>query len=543
MKSTQTPQALSGFVSFETDPWLFDLDEYLARAIPDKEMLLYPETRRELTRANPLLFALLYLPHHLKNAQGEISFNLMHLQLYRWAATQWHIPPNLKDARDIFAAPRGAAKSTMITLILPLWAACFGFVKFIGAYSDSESTITNHITTFKTELKSNALLQQDFPGMSLGKHQWTKEEVSSAEGGGEIKDQALFFKTYSGFIFAAKSISSNSLGLKVGARRPDLLILDDCERQGGDYSPLQAEKRRQSIVGGILGQSKPLGARVVMIGTNLMIGSIMDGALKYAKGEEAPGWIEEEGFSVTWWRPFIKRDDGSKQSMWPAVWPTEFLLAEEGKESFQVDFDSQPIAVGGAYWASDDFEYGTIPQEKVSFGILSIDPATTSKRKSDYTAMAIVFYSRELDRYEVVASLQAKLTPSQQRARVESLLSAYPEVTSIYIETTAGGDLWKELFKGIPVKIIEVKPSVSKEMRASRALNVYQTIQPDGSHRVLHRSRFPDLEQQMKAFPNVGNDDLTDSVTQAVGAIEDRVKVDKTKRPGLVAASSNRLRR
>ncbi len=534
---------LPGFVPFDTDPWQFDLDEYLDRAVPDPSYLKYPETRRELTRANPLLFSLLYMPHHLKNADNDITFSLMHLQMYRWAAAQWHQRAGLKDARDAFIAPRGSGKSSMVSLLLPMWAACHGFITFTAAYSDSESTIQNHINTFRNELKNNKLIQQDFPGMSLGRHQWTKEEIID-NGGEEIKDQALFFKTYGGFIFAAKSISSNSLGLKVGAKRPDFILLDDVERQGGDYSPHQAEKRRQAIVGGILGQSKPLGARVVLIGTNLMIGSMIDGMMKHCKGEEGPEWVIEENFRTSWWRPFIRRPDGTKQSMWPAVWSTEFLLAEEGKESFQVDFDSQPMATGGAFWEAKDFKYGTIPEEKVSFGILSIDPAVTSSRKSDYTAMSVVLYSRELNRYEVVYVNQYKITPAQLRAKVEDLLSSHPQITSVYVETTQGGLLWQELFKGIPVKVIEVKPSVSKEMRANRALNIYQTIQPDGLPRVLHRSKFADAEAQMKAFPRVGNDDLTDCITQAIGAIEERVRNDATRsgRKGPVMSRANRRR-
>lgn len=543
MKIAQKPKFLPGFINFSTDPEEFDVDEYLSRAVPDPEMLKYPETRRELTRANPLLFALLYLSEHLQDLEGQFTgFSHFHLSLYKWASATWHQKSNLKDARDAFIAPRGAAKSTMTVLILPMWAACHGFIRFIAAYSDSETTIKNHIDTFKKELKENPLIKEDYPKMYLGKQVWNTDEGGEQ---GEVRDTAMFLKTAGGFIFAAKSISSNSLGLKVGARRPDFIVLDDVERQGGDYSPLQAEKRRQSIVGGILGQSKPLGARVVLIGTNLMIGSMIDGMIKYSKGEDAHPWVEEENFRVHWYRPFLINPDGSKRSMWPSVWPTSFLLEEEGKESFAVDFDSQPIATGGSYWATADFTNGMLPKHKISFGILSIDPAVTSTRKSDFTAMAVVYYSRELDKYEIVHVNQAKLTPAQIRERAEGLCQTYPEITSIYIETTQGGDTWKEILGRIPVKIVQEKPSLSKEMRASRALNVYQTVQEDGTRRAIHRTKFPDLEAQMKAFPNVGHDDLVDSVTQAICAVEGRLREeDKGRsRRGVVAGHANRLRR
>jgi hypothetical protein len=37
------------------------------------ELLSIPEGRIELTKYNPLLFALIYLPHHLQNSKGEIT--------------------------------------------------------------------------------------------------------------------------------------------------------------------------------------------------------------------------------------------------------------------------------------------------------------------------------------------------------------------------------------------------------------------------------------------------------------------------------------
>lgn len=545
METHQKAKFLTGYVPFSTDPYVFDVDDYIQRAVPDPEMLKYPETRRELTRANPLLFAMLYLPHHLKTPTGEMTFSKFHLDLYKWASATWHIRPGLTDARDAFLAPRGAGKSSTLFLTLLMWAACHGFIKFVAGYSDSESTVKNHFDTFKEELKENALIMRDYPRMNVGANTWTKDEID-AEGMTTVKDTAMFLKTSGRFVFAVRSISSNSLGLKVGPRRPDFILLDDVERAEGDYSVLQAEKRLESITGGILAQSQPAGARVVLVGTNLMIGSIIDGMIKYSQGHEsAPGWIKAANFRVHWYRPFIRRDDGSKQSFWPGMWSTEFLLDQEKvNDKFGMNFDNQPQAKSGAFWEEKDFEYGSIPKHLISFGILSLDPAVTSTRKSDFSAFAVVLYSKALDRYEVAYSYQAKLTPGQIREKVEQLCSNYPEITTVYIETTQGGDTWMEILKDIPVRVKQEKPKVSKQMRAEWTLNVYQKINSDGSRGCLHRTKFVDLEAQMKAFPHTGHDDLVDSVTQAVCVVEAKKREDgknKRRRP-LKAASLNRRR-
>lgn len=543
MKTEQKVKFLSGYVPFSTDPYVFDVDEYLSRAVPDPEMLKHPETRRELTRANPLLFAMLYLPEHLKDPKtGNMTFSKFHLDLYKWASACWHQRPGLDNARDAFLAPRGGGKSTTLFLTLLMWGGCHGFIKFVAGYSDSESTVKNHFDTFKDELKHNKLLKLDYPRMLLGRAIWTKEEAGEQDT--EIKDTAMFMKTAGGFVFAVRSISSNSLGLKIGYLRPDFILLDDIERAEGDYSVLQAEKRLASITGGILGQSQPAGARVVLVGTNLMIGSIIDGMIRYAQGHEnAPTWIKGANFRVHWYRPFLRRDNGDKQSFWPGMWPTDHLLRLEAEdEDFGKNFDNQPAAKSGAFWTDKDFEYGSLPKHLISFGILSLDPAVTSTRKSDFTAFSVVFYSKSLDRYEVAFSHQAKLTPSEIRAKVEQLCTNYPEITTVYIETTQGGDTWLEILKDIPVRVKQEKPSVSKEMRAEWTLNVYQKILSDGMRQCIHRAKFVDLETQMKAFPHTGNDDLVDSVTQAVCVVEAKKREDarhKRRRP-LTAASMNR---
>lgn len=546
MKITQEWKPLPGYVDFSTDPYEFNLDEYIAKAVPDSAMLKYPETRRALTRANPLLFAILYLPHHFPSHDGEMHFSQFHLTLYKWAAGTWHQRPNMTNARDAFLAPRGSGKSTTLFCLILMWGACNGFVKFVAGYSDSENTVKMHYDTFRDELTGNALIKADYPKMSLGKHQWENEIEGQDNSGNKVINTAMNLKTYGGFVFMIRSISSNSLGVKVGALRPDLILLDDIERAGGDYSVKQAKKRLESLTGGILPQSQPIGARVILVGTNLMQGSIIDGMIKVARGQEGPTWIKGQYFNVHWFRPFIIRDDGSKQSFWPGMWSTEELtewqLADPAK--FAINFDNQPEADGGAFWEEKDFVYGSIPQHLINFGVLSIDPAVTVTRKSDFTAMAIGFFSRKLNRYEIVFSNQYKITPAELRLKVEMLCNTYPEITSIYIETTQGGDTWKEILKGINVKILTEKPTESKELRAQRALNVYQTLQEDGLPRVVHRAKFPDLQSQMKAFPNGSHDDLVDSVTQLINAIEKRIREDAQRqgRKSPVAGSVNRRR-
>ena len=46
------------------------------------ELLDIPEGRRELCRYNPMLFALIYMPHHLMDADGNITFSEFGEKIY-----------------------------------------------------------------------------------------------------------------------------------------------------------------------------------------------------------------------------------------------------------------------------------------------------------------------------------------------------------------------------------------------------------------------------------------------------------------------------
>src|SRR5439155_20408185 len=113
--------------------------------------------RKALTRLDPLLFGLLYLPHHMKGKQTGDRITLADCHL-DWArrARQWVRPvEEPRSARDVFVSPRESAKSTWWFLIIPMWAAAHGFVRFVAAFSDSASQAEQHLATFKAELDGN----------------------------------------------------------------------------------------------------------------------------------------------------------------------------------------------------------------------------------------------------------------------------------------------------------------------------------------------------------------------------------------------------
>ncbi|WP_438871744.1 hypothetical protein, partial [Pedobacter panaciterrae] len=385
-----------------------------------------------------------------------------------------------------------------------------GHVKFAAVFADSGPQAEMHLATFRKEVDQNAALRRDFPELCT---------AGRRPSGASESDAKHMVIRANGFVFAAKGIDSSSLGMKVGQLRPDLLLLDDVEPDEASYSAYQAEKRLKTVTDAIL----PLNiyARVVLSGTVTMPGSVTHQLVKWGKGERSEGnaWVGEQQFRVHHHLPVIRDDFGRERSMWPSKWPLDFLKKIEHTRSYRKNYLNDPMAADGAYWSETDFTYGTFPTART---YLSVDGAVTTKKTSDFTGLSVVSWAPARAAVDgqpgmparcLVKFAQAvKLKGEPLRARALQILESFPEIGAILVEGNQGQDLWHEVFHDLPVKVVIFSNGDKKEARAERLLNLYQLIPT----RVMHAEPLPALEEQMVAFPKAPNDDLVDTVGNAI---------------------------
>lgn len=257
----------------------------------DARLFNTAEGRRALCKYNPLLFALVYLPHNLKDSQGRITLSEFHIALSEYGKT-WakaDSDPNGHWAAHI--APRGCGKSTWVFKILPIWAAAYGHRTFAAAFSDASSQAEGHLLNFKMELRTNAYLQSDFPDLC---------EPLRGKDKRPIADSASRTIRANGFIFDANGIDTNALGKNALGRRPDLIILDDIEKGEKNYSEYQAGRQKNTVIDDISPMGVP-GYHLVFVGTTTMPNSVMDQLRKFADGyseDKDLTWIKERNVNV-----------------------------------------------------------------------------------------------------------------------------------------------------------------------------------------------------------------------------------------------------
>jgi predicted phage terminase large subunit-like protein len=220
-------------------------------------------------------------------------------------------------------------------------------------------------------------------------------------------------------------------------------------------------------------------------------------------------------------------NDGSERSVWPEKWPMEWLQSQRHMRDFAKNYMNKPVNVDGNFWTYED----VIIEDMEEYGntIISIDPAVTKNKISDYTGIAVLSRGDNGQIY-VREAIQLKVSPSELSDRIANMVEIYdPGV--IYVETNQGGDLWKDVFKSIPVRYRSIKQSVSKQVRAGKALNYYQ------QGKVRHTAHFPALEEQMWSFPKTPHDDVLDAVVSGILYFLDN------QNPKVVAKQYNYLRR
>lgn len=482
------------------------------------DLLKYSEGRRELTKYDPMLFALTYLPHHLKNMEDELTLSEFHWDLAEYGKTWINKPTAPKENRDAFIAPRECGKSTWIFLILPMWAAAHGHIKFVAAFSDAASQAETHLLTFKNELETNEYLKADYPELC------TPKIVGST--GRSLAANAWRIIQANDFIFDANGIDTNSLGKKVFGQRPDLIILDDIEKGEKNYSEYQAGQQRRTVFDDIAPMN--IYARMIIVGTTTMPNSMMDEFRKYSEGQrdKALEWISDQNVNVHYYPAIMTAEDGSERSVWPEKWPLEWMLTQRHLRDFAKNYMNKPVNLDGNFWTYEDV---IIQEGEYGNTIISIDPAVTKNKVSDYTGIAVLSRGED-DNIYVRDAFQLKVSPSELSERVAALVEQY-DPGIIYVETNQGGDLWQDVFKDIPVRYKSIRQSVSKQIRAGKALNYYQ------QGKVRHTQHFPVLEEQMWSFPKVSHDDVLDAVVSGILYFLDN------KAPKVLVRQLNYLRR
>jgi len=318
------------------DEYKFSFDEPVRNPIQPEERELTPEEIQVLIRLceNDLyLFAIRYFPHYLKKPSSTF-----HRFLYGTLVRDTNKYP--KGVKWAIAAPRGNAKSSIVSGVFPIWCICYEKKRFIIELSDTLSQAEDFLYDIKQELELNEKLKRDFPRATGKGAVWRTNEIITNN---NIKMLSL-------------GTGQKIRGRKFGIYRPDLIIGDDIENSDMVRSEVQREFIRYEwfnkevlFVGGEEGSSTDFFIVGTSIGKLALLNALLD-------PEQYPEWKSRRFRAV---EKFHDPEADALWTQWGEIYKNRFdhERKEHAKEFFE---KNKEVMLKGAsvLWPEGDPYYG-----------------------------------------------------------------------------------------------------------------------------------------------------------------------------------------
>jgi predicted phage terminase large subunit-like protein len=292
------------------------------------------EQERVATEKSGMLFKSIFMSAYETEKSPPFHHELMGLALRE--------PPYDKEwqGRDglIIAAPRGSAKSTVLSLAVPMLWGLHRKKKFGILISDTDSQVQFLCDALRREFEDNEKIAEVFGNVRGDRFKqsplrWTNADFSIALSdppGSDDPNDIVWTCRYVG-----RGMRSKVRGLRSRAQRPDFLILDDAENDLHVMTEEQRAKTADWFYKALLPMLDPKTATVIVGGTLIHFDSLLAKLLKVTRADDTPVYV------TRLWKAI--NEDGS--SIWPERFTKEWLdnkRATMTARSFNSEFLNDP---------------------------------------------------------------------------------------------------------------------------------------------------------------------------------------------------------
>ena len=458
-------------------------------------------------------FAKNYFPHYIRHREPSA----LHRRLFA------RLPEMRADPRsqnDAIAAPRGEAKSTIVSQLWVLYCIVTGQTHYALIVMDSIDQAYPMLEAIKAEIEFNPRLRMDFPEICGAGRVWQAGTIVTRN---NVKVQVA-------------GSGKKLRGLRHGPWRVDLVVLDDIENDVNVLSPEMRDKLESWLTKTVMQLGGP-GQKldVIYIGTVLHYDSVLQRQLKNPMWKTARfrallRWPDNMSMWDRWEEILrnngeagqlladafyqankIEMDAGAEVS-WSArpLYELMCIRARDGHQAFASEYQNDPAQGDGAPFAGAIQFWVNRLASWLFYG--AVDPSLgKDSKRADPSAILVGGYNRETGVLDVVEALIKRRLP-------DLIISDVIELNSIYrclrwaVETVQFQEWFAEQLAkraaaaGLHVPVVGVKPHSDKILRIT-ALQPYVRA---GLIR-LHQSQRT-LFEHLEYFPMADHDDGADAL-------------------------------
>lgn len=468
------------------------------------------QARRDRGHADFEFFARTYFPHYIKHANA-----VLHDFLYQRLP---EIVDNGIGDHEAIAAPRGNAKSTLVTQIFVIWCDVTGRKKFPVIIMDALDQALPMLEAIKAELAFNPRLAMDYPEATGQGRVWQVGTIVTVN---DVKIQAF-------------GSGKRMRGLRHGPHRPDLVIGDDLENDENVRSPEQRDKLDSWLSRTVLSLGPADDSMdVILIGTILHYDSVLARRLKNPlwkarKFKAIIEWPHRMDLWDKWEEILLNQGEEDAQQFyaerraemeagavvsWPAAQPLYKLMvkrARDGRQAFDSEQQNDPVSGDDAPFANCINFWVNRLKEWMFYG--ACDPSLGKAGGSrDPSALLVGGYSRYTGILDVVEAQIKKRLPDRIIEDVIAMQAEYHcrlwVVEAVQFQEFLRTELIKRsAARGIPVPARAVIPHTDKLLRI-------ETLQPHMANGLIRLNpNQHTLIDQLRHFPKADHDDGPDAL-------------------------------
>ncbi|HBR2117545.1 TPA: phage terminase large subunit [Klebsiella quasipneumoniae subsp. similipneumoniae] len=505
----------------EFEAQLNELASSLRRSIEAEQVGFDPsqeavDQRREAVR-DPVngfrYFVQNYFPHYIRHKDESELHKFLFQRL-----------PEIVNAtvsqQDAIAAPRGEAKSTIVSQLFVLWCIILELKKYPVIIMDSIDQAYPMLEAIKAELCWNPRLKMDFSDACGAGRVWQMGTILTAT---DIKVQVA-------------GSGKKLRGLRHGPYRPDLAVLDDIENDELVRNPDQRDKLDNWLKKTVL----PLGGAgakfdVIYIGTILHYDSVLSRTLKNPlwKRKRFKALITWPSDMTLWdkWEEVLRNNDEDGELLarafydehreameagavvsWSArpLYTLMLIRARDGHSTFDSEYQNDPVSGDDAPFATCISFWVNRLKEWSFFG--SIDPSLGKNGNSrDPSAILVGGFNRMTGVLDVVEARIKKRLPSVIISDTIALQREYGclcwSVEAVQFQEFLRTELVRQSAElGVPVPAMPVIPHSDKILRI-------ESLQPYVFNQLIRLSPTQvTLIEQLRHFPMADHDDGPDAL-------------------------------